>query len=142
MTKIFATIATVFLLSACTGSTQLLEKSAPQPVNANSLISPPWEVLVKAPPGAEKDIDLETLNGSDPLAPVPIIAPPQVVVVEPPAPSVPQKPKPGATTIRAVAVLGVTGASPQGNTELSAAMRKILKDAGWPVVERDRKSVV
>ncbi|NNF78377.1 MAG: hypothetical protein HKN05_10155, partial [Rhizobiales bacterium] len=43
------------------------------------------------------------------------------------------KPAPGTKAIRAVAVPQVKGAPGDGNRELTAAMREVLKNAGWPV---------
>jgi hypothetical protein len=148
------------LLSACSPSTSLLEKAAPQPVNEQSLIRPPWEAMVKAGPGAEKELDLETLNGPNPHplliggqvaapangarttqdAPPPDAKP---SVATPPA-DTPKAatPAPSATAITAVAVLAVSGASPQGDKELTAAMRKVLKQSGWPVLDKPRKDAL
>ena len=150
----------VLVLSACSGSNSLLEKPAPQPVNEQSLIRPPWEAMVKAGPGAEKELDLETLNGPNPhpllmggqvptpadgaqtaqAAPAPdanpsVAAPPELAAKA-------AAPNANATPIKAVAVLGVSGASPQGDKELTAAMRKILKQSGWPVLDRPRKDAL
>jgi len=36
----------------------------------------------------------------------------------------------------------VSGASVLGNAELSGAMRKVLKDAGWPVAKQPRKDAL
>jgi hypothetical protein len=138
----------------------MLEKPAPQAVNEQSLIHPPWEAMVKAGPGAEKDLDLETLNGPNPhpllmggqvpapadgalvaqAAPAPDANPP---VAAPPvdAPKA-TTPAPNATAIKAVAVLAVSGASPQGDKELTAAMRKVLKQSGWPVLDKPRKDAL
>ena len=114
------------LLAGCSGGQLPFEKSDPVAAPGQSLIAPPWEALVKAGPGAEKDIDLETLNGPQAAAPQPVEA------------SVaPTPPKPGATSINAVAVLPVVGAP-----ELSAALSKILKDAGWPVLNAPRKDAL
>ena len=43
------------------------------------------------------------------------------------------KPAPNTKAIRAVAVPQVKGAPGAGNRELTAAMREVLKNAGWPV---------
>ncbi len=43
------------------------------------------------------------------------------------------KPAPNTKAIRAVAVPQVKGAPGAGNRELTAAMRQVLKNAGWPV---------
>jgi hypothetical protein len=135
----------LFMLSACTSNPLQLAKDAPQQVGEQSLVRPPWEALVKAPPGAQNDLDLETLNGPQVISP-PEIAPPQVAEVLPqPPPEVappPKKLNKNATTIKAVAVLNVTGASPQANVELTNAMRKVLREAGWPVLSAPRKDAL
>lgn len=119
----------MFFLAACAGPQLPLSKNDPLPVHADSLVRPPWEALVKAGPGAEKEIDLETLNGPQVAsAPAPADAP---VASQPPT----APPKPGDTVIKAVAVLPVTGI---GGAELTAAMRKVLKDSGWPVIAAKR----
>jgi hypothetical protein len=52
-----------------------------------------------------------------------------------PAPAKPaKKAKPGQREIRAVAVVPVKGSPAGGDAELTAAMRKTLSAAGWPVV--------
>jgi hypothetical protein len=128
MNRFLATLSLVFL-AACAGPQLPLSKDEPLTVASDSLVRPPWEALVKAGPGAEKDIDLETLNGPQvAAAPAPVETP----VVPEPAPT---PPKPGDTVIKAVAVLPVTGV---GGGELTAAMRKVLKDAGWPVISSKR----
>ena len=137
-------ILALALLTGCSSNSLLLSKAAPQPVAQDSLIHPPWETLVKAGPGAGRDVDLETLNG-----PEPVVAPTQVAAAPaPPAAPAPepvpaaQPPKPGATAIKAVAVLAVDGASPTANRELAAAMRKVLKEAGWPVLSNARNDAL
>ncbi len=130
----------VFSLAACSRSSLTMEKLEPQPVAQDSIIRPPWETLVKAGPGAEKDIDLETLNGPQ-AAPADLTAaapPPQQPEVSAPA----RPEKPGAIAIKAVAVLAVDGASAQANKELTLAMRKVLKEAGWPVLTAPRKDAL
>ena len=48
----------------------------------------------------------------------------------------PRKAKPGQREIRAVAVVPVKGSPGGGDAELTAAMRKTLSAAGWPVVSK------
>jgi hypothetical protein len=48
----------------------------------------------------------------------------------------PRKTKPGQREIRAVAVVPVKGSPGGGDAELTAAMRKTLANAGWPVVDK------
>jgi hypothetical protein len=148
-------------LGACSPKTTLLEKPGPEAVTDQSLIHPPWEAMVQAGPGAEKDLDLETLNGpgahplltgGQPQTPAATVAdaqqapaaPPAVAATPSPAPekAAPANPDPNATAIKAVALLPVVGASPQGNRELTQAMRQVLKQAGWPVLDRPRKDAL
>jgi hypothetical protein len=133
MQKLFALIFLI-LLTACSAPQLPLSKAEPLTVSPDALVRPPWETYVQAGPGAEKDIDLETLNG-------PQVAPaPEALPAETPVAPEPMKtpPKPGDTVIKAVAVLPVTGAKGRGNAELTNAMRKVLKDAGWPVLSAPR----
>ncbi|MEO9169349.1 MAG: hypothetical protein ABI230_13195, partial [Aestuariivirga sp.] len=96
-----------------------------------------WQTMVRAGPDAGKDIDLETLNGTTDAAPA------VTDQMTPPPPPVPPKPvDPNATVIKAVAIAGVTGASAQGNGELTAAMSKVLKGAGWPVAAVGKNTLV
>jgi hypothetical protein len=130
MQRFFA-ILVLLVLGACAPAQ--LGDSRPQ--NANDpLLRPPWEAMVKAGPGAEKEVDLETLNGAPKAVEEtqPVFEPVQEV------PEPKSKPKPSDTIIKAVAVLPVVGAKGKGNAELTAAMRKVLKDAGWPVLSARR----
>ena len=161
MRQFFILIFAVLMLAGCSANSQLLSKPEPQPVTQDSLIHPPWEALVKAGPGAGKDVDLETLNGPQAAVPADAAAPSQLAsaasqpsrsplaapsqrlsATSPQASATPQTPKPGAVSIKAVAVLGVDGASPQANRELAMAMRKVLTDAGWPVLSAPRKDAL
>ena len=132
-----AALILLLLLAGCSAGVGPLEKPTPQPVSQQSLISPPWQTMVRAGPDAAKDVDLETLDGPKaeaaamPDQPIPPIAPP------PPKPV-----DPNATVIKAVAVAGVSGASAKGNSELSAAMGKVLKGAGWPVASVGKNTLV
>ncbi|MBG1230977.1 hypothetical protein [Aestuariivirga litoralis] len=147
-------VIAALLLAACTDGSSLLEKPAPQQVTSDSLVTPPWQTMVRAGPGAEKDIDYETLDGvpqPSTDAPPPLStadmaqAKPEALPLDtkPAAPAPDAKPtakpdaKPG-TAINAVAVVAVTGGSAQGSKDLTLAMRKVLRDAGWPVVDKPR----
>ena len=123
----------LLLLSACSSGIGQLEKSAPAPVSEQSLIRPPWQALVKAGPGAAKDIDLETLDGPQAATPAPV---PVAQLVAP------KQADPNATEIKAVAIAGIEGASGQGNRELAAAMTKVLRAAGWPIAPAKRKDAL
>jgi hypothetical protein len=133
MQRFFAIVIS-FSLTAC--AAPQLGDTRPQTPN-DPLLRPPWEAFVKAGPGAEKDVDLETLNGT----------PQQVVEAQPieepkPEPVPPKAPKPNNTVIKAVAVLNVVGAKGKGNAQLTAAMRKVLQDAGWPVLVAARADAI
>ena len=132
-----AALILLLLLAGCSAGVGQLAKPAPQPVSEQSLIRPPWQTLVRAGPDAAKDIDLETLDG--PQA-APSLAPPPVATAS--AASPPKPIDPNATVIKAVAVAGVSGASAQGNSELSAAIGKVLKGAGWPVAAVGKNTLV
>jgi hypothetical protein len=129
-------IATTILLFLTACAPAQLGDTQPQTAN-EPLLRPPWEAFVKAGPGAEKEVDLETLNGT----------PQQVVEAQPieepkPEPVPPKAPKPNDTVIKAVAVLNVVGAKGKGNAQLTAAMRKVLKAAGWPVLSSARADAI
>lgn len=119
-------------------------------------IPPPIDAFALARPGAEKDIDYETLLGpgrDDPsvmAAASPWIAPP-VQTMEPEAPlhdkAVPQnvslqgkqaKAAKADYQIKAVAVMRVKGSPGKGDAELTEAMRSTLKTAGWSVISAPR----
>ena len=133
-----AALVAVFLLAGCTSGVGPLEKPAPEIVTEQSLVRPPWQALVKAGPDAAKDIDLETLDGSQ--APVTQVAA-SATEVQPPQ-SAPRPTDPNATEIKSVSVMSVSGASVQGNRELSAAMAKVLKGAGWPLAKKASKNAL
>jgi hypothetical protein len=136
------------LLAACSGPRLPFEKQAPLRGPQTALVHPPWEALVKAGPGADKDIDLETLNGPS-AQPEP---PPAAVAEADPLPDTPKaKPqkappisKPGkkGTVIKAVAVPLVTGGKGSGNADLTRAMRQVLRQAGWTVVKTPAKDAI
>ncbi len=120
---------------------------------------PPTHTYARAGPNAEKELDYETLygpqkkastppGGVDGLAAASLNAPDETVAAvdtsktktvaaKPAAKRKPTK-KANAQSIRAVAVTNVKGAPGSGNTELAAAMRRILKQAGWPVYTSPR----
>jgi hypothetical protein len=130
-----ATQILLLLLAGCSAGVGALEKPSPQAISEQSLISPPWQTLVRAGPDAGKDVDLETLDG-------PQAAPAVPDQLTPPPPVPPKPVDPNATVIKAVAISGVSGASALGNKELSAAMSKVLKGAGWPVTAVGKNTLV
>ena len=129
------------LLAACGQMPQPFGKEAPIGSKAE-LVTPPWQALVKAGPGASKDLDLETLNGPQ-AAPDSLAAEElNYVAAEPPPAADKAAPNRPTKTIRAVAVLPVTGNAPAGNEELAAAMRDTLTKAGWPVRAKASKDTL
>jgi hypothetical protein len=149
-----AIFALAVLLASCGGP--VLPYSKDQPAD-NTAVKPPWEALVKAGPGAENDLDLNTLNGPgvQPLEPAP--PPPEelrpaaepgsddVAVVAPEQgekPKAAETPKKKGVVIKAVALTTVTGAPGKGNAELASAMRDVLKQAGWPVLTAKREDAL
>jgi hypothetical protein len=98
------------------------------------LTMPPPYLYVRAGPGAQNEIDLETLHGPRAVQPVGV-APKIAAVPPPPDPAVAQS---GKVEIRVVAVVAVEGSPGPGNRELTEAMRRTLQAAGWPVVAAPR----
>jgi hypothetical protein len=129
----FYLLLCAFLLVACSGPRLPFEKDLPA---QDAMISPPWEALVKAGPGAEKELDLETLNGpGGQFAGEATPPPPEVAVNQPPPELIePKKPQKPGIVIKSVAVPTVQGATGSGNADLTKAMRQVLREAGWPVV--------
>jgi hypothetical protein len=153
MKRVFILCALIHLVS-CTSNLPLA-KDSPLEASQNALVRPPWEAYVKAGPGAENDVDLETLNGPQVAASQPIESPPLETPVQPappveqqptPTPAVKQQPAPapksGSVQIKAVALLPVVGGNAKGNTELTVAMRNVLTQAGWEVLAKPRKDAL
>ena len=143
MKRAFILFALAFLAGCA--SNLPLSKDSPLEASQNALVRPPWEAYVKAGPGAENDVDLETLNGPQVVASQPLEVPPpetpaqaQPPIKEEPAPD----PKPGSVQIKAVALLSVVGGNAKGNSELTTAMRKVLTEAGWEVLPKPRKDAL
>jgi hypothetical protein len=130
-------------------------------VNQAETVVPPSEAFKPAGPSAEKDLDYETIYGPGALPPgstIALNAPSNVAgqpqAQTPPAAAAPsaaedksgeqkaQPPKAKVHEIRAVAVVPVTGAPGNGNAELTAAMQRTLRSAGWPVVGTPREDAL
>jgi hypothetical protein len=132
---------TLIVASGCSGPSLPFERDATLGSGDASLVRPPWEALVEAGPGADQELDMETLDGP---APTPVIAAdvlpapqtnePEVAVAPQVTPKPPRTKSKDAVVIEAVAVPNVTGAKGSGSADLTRAMRMVLKEAGWPVV--------
>lgn len=86
------------------------------------------QAFAAAPPAENDTGEDAALAASEPAAAS------STPAAEPAAP--PKKLKPGQRAIRAVAVVPVVGSPGPGDAELTAAMRKTLSSAGWPVVSK------
>lgn len=135
--KSFAALTLALLLASCSGPRLPFEKDLPAD---SATVNPPWETLVQAGPNADKELDLETLNGpggqfANSTAvtppPAPIEATPQQVGEKQ---QVAKDDSKKGIVIKSVAVPLVQGAAGSGNTDLTEAMRQVLREAGWPVV--------
>jgi hypothetical protein len=120
----------LLLLTACAGGSQPFGKLGPAE-RTPAIISPPWEAMIAAGPGASKEIDLETLNGPGK----------QQAVAEAPD-ELADGTKGGRLVIKAVAVIPVKGAKGKGNDELTRAMRQTLTTAGWTVLHAPAKNAL
>jgi hypothetical protein len=143
MRCLFILFALAFLAGCA--SNLPLAKDSPLPASQDALVRPPWEAFVKAGPGAENDVDVETLNGPQVASSQPVEPPPPETQAQPSAPVKEQPalaPKAGSVQIKAVALLPVVGGNTKGNSELTTAMRKILTQAGWEVLPKPRKDAL
>ena len=138
----------------------------------SALWVPPAEYFAMAGPGAEREVDMETLNGPDastalalttdglgPEADLTAASTPSEVAAQEPQPA-PETAKPSKVAetgepeasdkseasdkpeISAVAVLQVKGSPGGGNAELTSAMRRTLAAAGWPVVSKPQPNAI
>ena len=115
------------LLAACTDTTQPFSKATVAPARP-----PPLDHLVQAGPGAEQEIDYETLDG-----------PGRSEAADPPASEEPATAEADAEgAIQGVAITRVTGAGETGNGELAGALARVLTDAGWPVQDGSRDNTL
>jgi hypothetical protein len=147
--KWLTAILLVALLAACTSTGDRA---------VNPLAQPPWEAFVAAGYGAEFEVDLETLNGPGADTQIAQSQDPSLRPgLDEPAPEAPEaevaakaeqpaaskaKHNPDATAINAVAVPPVTGGDQRANAELTQAMRDVLREAGWPVIDAPRKDAL
>jgi hypothetical protein len=101
---------------------------------------PPPDHLAEAGPGAEQELDYETLNGPDKAT----ASPPVMAVDAQPVPESEPDSRTASTgqAIQGVAITGITGAGEAGNRELAVALNRVLSDAGWPVEQEPREDVL
>jgi hypothetical protein len=151
-------LAIAFSVAGCSGVSQPFGKPEGSNASLNEIL-PPAETFRQAGPGAENDLDYETVYGPGALPPDSTVAlanpeqpanSPTIHQDEPAADApmaegaktVAEKPKGNGSEIKAVAVVPVQGAPGQGNAELTAAMRETLSSAGWPVVNSPREDAL
>jgi hypothetical protein len=139
--QVWQSLVVALLLVACTNPQLPFSKNLPSAGESQPSINPPWDALVQAAPGAENELDLETLDGPQQAVatPPPAAEPPPIPeIAAPPEIAEKQKSPPAkdAVAIRFVAVPMVKGAKGSGNAELTGVMRQVLADAGWPVLEK------
>jgi hypothetical protein len=115
------------LLAACTDAPQPFSKATVAPARP-----PPPDHLVQAGPGAEQEIDYETLHGPG-RSEAADAAPSE-------DPATAEADAEGA--IQGVAITRVTGAGEAGNGELAGALARVLTDAGWPVRDGPRDNAL
>ncbi|NJM31134.1 MAG: hypothetical protein HC855_14510 [Rhizobiales bacterium] len=155
----FIRVLTLFAVAALAGCSDVPQPFGKQNAEVSPggwITRPPEEAFQAAGPGAQYELDYETLEG--PLekpgpvevsefgpaqtAPAAPAAEPEPVETPEPAPP-PSKPKKeGAVEIKAVAVVPVKGAKGTGNDDLTKAMRETLQKAGWPVLKSPRKDAL
>jgi hypothetical protein len=130
MTRLLSILVLLMLAACAAGGSQPFGKLEPAE-RTSAIISPPWEAMIAAGPGASKEIDLETLNG--PGRQQAAAATPEELAADA---------KSGRLVIRAVAVIPVKGAKGTGNDELTRAMRQTLTLAGWTVLSAPAKNAL
>lgn len=109
----------------------------------------PWMAAVSPIPGearmpivaVSEDGRAATPPATDDLGETALAAVPGKSLAATPDPAtevtaVPARAKPGQQAIRAVAVVPVKGSPGGGDAQLTAALRKTLSEAGWPVVSK------
>lgn len=143
-------LVVLLLLSGCSGPPLPFAKDQPAEGKQADMVRPPWEALVKAGPGAANDLDMETLDGPNAVQRVPENVPAPESPEDPakvaeqgaaaaPVPAPAKAEEKAGAAISAVAVPALSG---PGGAELTLAMRKVLGDAGWPVVKMPAKTAL
>lgn len=128
--RLLPSLLLLLLLAACGTVSQPFGKIEP-PERTPSIITPPWEAMVAAGPGASREMDLETLRG-----------PGKGTDVANGPENGPEVSADGRLVIKAVAVVPVKGAKGSGNDELTRAMRQALTTAGWTVLKAPAKNAL
>lgn len=132
-------IAFAGLMAGCSGTTAPFSKAGDVPWAATTSMPPP-DHLAEAGPGAEQELDYETLHGPD----KPAAFPPVMAGEARPIPESTVKSQTASTgqSIQGVAITGITGAGEAGNRELAVALNRVLSDAGWPVEKGPREDLL
>jgi len=132
-------IACAGLLAGCSDTPTPFSKAGDVPWGATTSMPPP-DHLAEAGPGAEQELDYETLHGPDKAA----VPPPVLAVDAQPVPESKPDSQTASTeqTIQGVAITGITGAGEAGNRELAVALDRVLTDAGWPVEQQPRDDLL
>lgn len=91
--------------------------------------------LAAAPPASD-DLGETAVASAEPPPPAEKKSNAAGKQAKPKATAVPATAKPDQQAIKAVAVVPVQGSPGRGDAQLTAAMRKILSEAGWPVVSK------
>lgn len=143
-----AALAVSLAVGSCGGASNPFAKMEGFPTQA-LLAMPPPEYFMVATAQAAAEVDFETVYGpaapdlAEPVEPAAEVRETAAEETVDPAP-VPEDtadvvpPKKGAQLIKAVAVPKVRGSPGTGNAELTAAMRRTLKQAGLPVIDAPR----
>ena len=132
-------IACAGLLAGCSDTPAPFSKAGDVPWAATTSMPPP-DHLAEAGPGAEQELDYETLYGPDNAA----ASPPVMAVDAQPVPESEPDSQTASTgqAIQGVAITGISGAGEAGNRELAVALNRVLSDAGWPVEQEPRDDVL
>jgi hypothetical protein len=130
----FAAPAILLILGGCgEGGLQPFGK----PEGQLGSLPPPSDNYMTAGPGADREIDYETVYGPNRGAPVADAAAAAHTPVGQTADAESSRPK-----IAAIAVPPVQGASEIGNAELTDALRQALSSVGWPVLHEPRQDAL
>jgi hypothetical protein len=147
MLRLAAYVGLIVLVGCTEGSDHPFRKVEGQ----SEVLRPPDENYIAAGPGAEREIDYETLYGPGRIGPMVQAnsSLPQRELGTESTDGLAMRARTGKTytsakrrVIRAVSVISVEGATATANAELKAAMRDVLSSAGWPVISVPREDAL